>query len=60
MRTVESVAKSNNVDEDIIKIALLQLIEKNYIYQRKERTGNKTINVLHTDWKSLRRDRVYL
>ena len=60
MRTVESVAKSNNVDEDIIKIALLQLIEKNYIHQTKERTGNKTINVLHTDWKSLRRDRVYL
>lgn len=51
MRTVENTAEYNQVDRELIRAALQQLIEKGYIGQRTEYVAfHKTITALSVDW----------
>lgn len=57
--TVEAVAKYNFADKDKVAEALRSLIGEGYIYQTKERIGQKTIKVLQVDWEKVKKDNIF-
>lgn len=57
MRTVQCTAEYNNVEEEMIKSALEQLMAAGYISQKEEYIGfHRTITALCVDWDAVKQD----
>ncbi len=52
--TVKKLAKQNEIEEDIVRATLNEMIAKDLLYIRKQRVGyNQQVNVLAANWEKL-------
>lgn len=59
-KTVEVVSGYNNVDSEVIKQALQQLLDKGYISRKEEKQGfNRKFMYLSTNWDKLLKDGIW-
>ncbi len=57
--TVENIAKTNNIETELIATAMRELIEKGYVFQQRQHVyGSQHIKVLCVDWGKLAKDRI--
>lgn len=57
MKMTEITAKKYNLEKEIVKKELSELIKQGYINQIHERTGLRILNV---DWKKVNEDNIWL
>lgn len=56
MRTVENVAKKNNLSEELVTTMLRRMIQKGYIIQKVRKLSQGEVRVLETCWDKMLED----
>ncbi len=57
--TVETISKDNNMESDLIATAMRDLIEKGYVFQKRQTVrGTQNVKLLCVDWAKLSKDRI--
>ena len=52
--TINAVARMNDLDVDLVRISLLEMMDKNYIYQKDYRVDfNRKVKIVAANWELL-------
>ena len=55
--TINAVARMNDLDVDLVRISLLEMMDKNYIYQKDYRVDfNRKVKIIAANWELLAKD----
>ena len=51
------MARANDLDVDLVRISLLEMMDKNYIYQKDYRVDfNRKVKIVAANWELLAKD----